>query len=300
MKNFSQVEDFKTDDRCSSYFAIFSGVLAVLTTGLLLDLLGMAIGLSLFSPAKKVLYSLSVGAVVWVFISTIASTYLGGWTAGYFNSLKGRGNGMLNGFVVSSLSMFIFLLLTFSAVGAVVSSSLSGLQYALAATKESASTVVSTVKNVSDFSPQLSEKAKKAMPALKPITNKIKQKAAELLPEENQPSAEKIKAELESLMTRYLNSIENTNYEKTKRELVSFLSETTGKSPEEVNQKIDEWKNDYIEAKEQAYQAIAEVSKDTAKAISQFSLLNFFILISGIVAGMMGGSHGMRSRYNNG
>ncbi|HEV2523762.1 MAG TPA: hypothetical protein VGU44_01350 [Gammaproteobacteria bacterium] len=298
MKNFSQVEEIKVGEGYSAWFTVFSGVLVVLTLGVLLDFLGMGIGLSLFSPTKKALYSLSIGAVIWMFVSTTASTYVGGWTAGYFSSLKARRNGMLNGFVVSALSMFVFLFLTFSTIGTVVSSSLSGLQKALAATKESASVVASTVKGVSDFSPELGEKAKKAIPSLEPIMNKIKQKAADLLPEDNQPTAEKVKGKLEELMTSYLNSMESSNYEKTKRELVSFLSETTGKSSEEVTQTIDGWKNDYVEAKEQASQALAKVSKETAKGIAQFSLLNFFLIIIGIAAGMMGGVHGMRNRYN--
>jgi hypothetical protein len=295
MKNFSEAEQTKVEGGYSSCFGIFAGVVAVLTVGLLLDLLGMAIGLSLFSPAKKILYSLSVGAIIWVFVSTVASTYIGGWTAGYFSLPKAKGQGMLNGFMVSALSIFVFLLLTFSTLGIIVSGSLSGLQYALTATKESTKAMVTTLKDVSDLSPKLSEKAKKAIPTLKPVIDQIKQKAAELLPAD-QALAEKIKAELETLMTRYLNAIESARYEDAKKALVDFLSERTGKSSEEINQQIDEWQEAYTEAKAEAYQRVAEVSQNTAKAVSQFSLLNFFILISGIVAGMMGGVHGMRNR----
>ncbi|HXH54578.1 MAG TPA: hypothetical protein VNK03_02405 [Gammaproteobacteria bacterium] len=297
MKSFSAVEEIDYGKGYSTHFALFSGVLAVLVVGLLLDLLGMAIGLSLFSPAKKVMYSLSIGAVIWVVCSTIASTYLGGWTASYFSSPKVRRNGLLNGFIVSSLSIFIFMLLTYSTVGMIVSSSLSGLKYALSATKENTEAMVTTVKDVSDFSPKLGEKAKKAIPTLTPITNKIQQKAAELF-STDELLTEKIKSELETLIASYLNSIENSHYEKTKRELVSFLSEKTGKSSVEINQNLEEWKNDYIGAKEQAKHALEEASKEATTAVSQFALLNFFILMSGIISGMMGGTHGIRSKEN--
>lgn len=297
MKNFSQIEEVNVEGNYSSCLAIFSGVMVAFTLGLLLDLLGMTMGFSLFSPAKKVLYSLSIGAVIWVLLSNVVSTYIGGWVAGYFGSLRIKGGGTLNGFIVSALSIFIFLLLTFSSLGIIVSGSLNGLQYALSATKESAQAMATTLKDVSNLAPQLGEKAKQAIPTLKPVIDKIKEKAAELLPEDQQ-SAEKIKSELETLMVQYFKSMESSNYEDSKKKLVSFLSERTGKSSEEINQQIDEWKQAYTEAKEQAKHQVADASKDAAKALSQFSLLNFFILISGIVAGMMGGAHGVRNRYN--
>lgn len=298
MKSFSHGENVAVVNECSKGVAIFAGVLAVLTVGLLLSLLGMSIGLSLFSPTKGVLYSLSIGGVLWLFFSTIFSLYIGGWVAGFFNPEKSGKNGMLNGFMVSAVSLFILFGLAFSGVGTIINGAFSGLQYALSATKESAGVVATSVKDVSKLSPKLSEKAKKVMPSLKPITDKINQKAFELLPEIDRASTQKIKADLEKAMARYLSSIDNSNDEEAREQLVSALVEATGKSQEEIEQKIAEWKNDYLEAKEKVYQKVVEVSKDTAKAVSQFALLNFFILMSGIIAGMMGGCHGMRRSYN--
>ncbi|HXH55563.1 MAG TPA: hypothetical protein VNK03_07480 [Gammaproteobacteria bacterium] len=298
MKNFSKHDEVVMVNEFSSTTAIFSGVLAAFAVELLLGLLGMSIGLSLFSPTKGALYSLSISAVVWLFISTIVSMYIGGWVAGYFNPFKLGKNGVLNGFIVSSLSLFIFLALTFTGIGTLISSSFSGLQHALSATKESANLIASAADGVSKLSPQLSEKAKKAIPSLKPIIDKINEKAAELLPEGDEASAKKIKANLEKVMTSYLTSMESPNDERAKEKLVSALTEATGKSSEEINQKIAEWKDDYNEAKEKTYQKVVEVSKDTAKAISEFALLNFFILICGILAGILGGYHGIRKDYN--
>jgi F0F1-type ATP synthase membrane subunit b/b' len=295
MSNFSQkgaVNGF------SSRKAIFVGVLAALTIVLLLGLVGTSAGLSLFSPTKSTLYSLSIGAILWLFFSTIASAYVGGWVASYFNPATACKNGILNGFIVSSVSLFIVLGLAFSGIGMLISSSFRGLQYALSATQESADSIITVAKSVSKLSPQLNETAKKAMPSLKPITDKINQEVVELLPEADESLVKKIKANLEEAMASYLNSIESSNNEATKEKLVSALREATGKSSEEINQKIEEWKNDYSEAKEKVYQKVVEVSKDTAKVLSQFALLNFFILISGLVAGIIGGCHGIRKEYH--
>ena len=298
MNNFPRNEAVIMANECSSRQAIFAGVLATLTVALLLALVGTSAGLSLFSPTKAALYSLSIGAILWLFFSTTASAYVGGWVAGYFNPAKACKNGVLNGFMVSSVSLFIIWGLTFSGIGMLISSSFSGLQYALSATKESANSIVSVAKGISKLPPQLNETAKKAIPSLKPITEQINQKVAELLPEVDAASGKQIKANLEEVMTRYLNSLESPSNVETKERLVSALTEVTGKSRDEINQKIDEWKNDYLEAKEKAYQKVAEVSKATAKAVSQFALLNFFILISGIISGIMGGCHGIKKVYH--
>lgn len=100
MKTFSELENSVAASECSYRAEIFGGVLATLTGGLLLGLLGMNIGLSLFSPTKGALYSLSIGAVVWLFFSTIASMYVGGWISGYCSPLKTGKNGVLSGFMV--------------------------------------------------------------------------------------------------------------------------------------------------------------------------------------------------------
>lgn len=300
MNDVARNEEVMVVNGCSSRKAIFAGVLAALALVLLLGLAGMSAGLSLFSPTKAVLYTLSIGAVLWLVFSTIASMYTGGWVASYFAPGKTCKNGVLNGFVVSAVSLFIVLGLTFSGIGSLISGSFSGLQYALSATKEGADSIVTVAKGVSKLSPALSEKAKKAIPSLKPITDKINQKIAEILPEEAEgtDSVKKIKADLEKLMLNYLNSIENPDNEEIKEKLVSSLTKATGKSSEEINQKLDEWKNDYLEAKEKVYQKVAEVSKDAAKAVAKFALLNFFILILGIVAGIMGGVQGIRRNDN--
>ncbi len=48
----ADIENLMNVRDCSYRMAIFPGVLAALTVGLLLSLLGMSIGLSLFSPTK--------------------------------------------------------------------------------------------------------------------------------------------------------------------------------------------------------------------------------------------------------
>jgi uncharacterized protein YoxC len=299
MKNFSQNENVRVVNACSYSTSIFAGILAALTVELLLGLLGMSIGLSLFSPTKGTLYTLSIGTVLWLFFSTLASMYVGGWAGGYFSPARTERNGILNGFMVSAVSAFILLALTLSGIGTLVGSTFSGLQYALSATKESTSTIATAVKGVSKLSPELGEKAKKAIPSLKPITDKINEKVAELLPEGDEASLPKVKADLEKIMASYLNSIDGSNSEAAKEKLVSALAKATGKTSVEINEKIEEWKKDYSEAKEKAYQQMVEVSEDAAKAVSKFALLNFFILISGIIAGMMGGLNGVRRDYNS-
>lgn len=296
------------EERTGWYKPLTAGVLATLIIGLLLDLLGIGIGFSLFSPSKGVLYSLSIGAIVWLFVVSITSMYSGGWIASYFTRDVLVKTGVFNGIMVSSISIIILLVLTMSALGSLVSGTLTGLQYTISSlhstVEKGASTVNKISKGLAKVSPELSDKVKKAVLDLKPIIEEINQKAAELLSSQtNEPdeqrddtnkSSAKTKTQIEKFIANYLNSLDQPGNDAARQNLINSLSKATGKSETEINQKIDEWQKVYLEAKEKTRQATKEISKDIAKKLSQLSLLNFFLLASGIISAILGGMQGIK------
>lgn len=284
------------------------GILTVFIVGLLLNILGTGIGCALFSPTQGGLYPLSTKLVSWLLLVSVASMYAGGWMAGYFSKGTSSRTGIFYGSMISFTSIIILLVLTLSTLGTILSSSLTGLQTAFSllgsTVTEGASAAGKLSKEIAKISPPLSEKVKDAVPNLGPIIEEINQKASELLPSQDQTNQDSDKntnssssnntKKLKKLMTSYFKSAEGS--ENKKEEMIQSFAEMSGKSQTEISQKMEEWQKLYTEAKEKARQAAIELSNNIAKMISELAFLNFFLLLSGIIAAIIGSVYGIKCR----
>ena len=277
--------------------AISAGVLAALLLGLLFELLGMAIGFSLFSPSNQVLYPLSIGTALWMILSGIIALYFGGWVAGRFSPSVTTESGALYGLMVSGISILISITIMASAVGTVLSGSFSALSKVVSASSSASGSIAEKViKGASKISPELTDKVRNAIPDLKPITDKIYSKASSLVKENADVSPEKVKSQLKKLVLNYLDSIGEMNYEDARKDLVNMLVETTGKTPDEINQMVDDWKDSFESTKEKMVETTVHTTKKVARWISQLALINFLVLSSSVIAAAFGGINGVRNR----
>lgn len=280
--------------------SIWAGVLAALVVGILFNLLGAAIGFSVFSPRKETLWPLGIGTLIWLIAVGIITMYIGGWVAGRFCTAQRRPMGVIYGVMVSGISTILSLILMAMTVGTLLSGSFSVLGSIISASTatvtQSASMIDKGIQGVMSLSPQLGDKVKEVMPDLQPIKDKINQKASELL-SKNGLSEEKIKSSLDKMIQAYLEPDANMDLDEVKNKLVDTLVQETGKSPEEIKKAVEDWQTMYAEAKDKAAQVALETSKKITNTISQVSLVNFFILLSGIVAAVAGASCGIRDKY---
>lgn len=288
--------------------SIIVGIIVTLFVGLLFNLLGLAIGFSLFSPTVSGLQTLTAGTIAWLIMSGLISMYSGGWVASRFGNGKTFQRGALYGGIVGAISTFILLTIAATTIGALVTNSFAALQHSISiassAVNEAPSIVDKAVKGVARMAPQLNDKVKKVIPDLQPVINKINEKALQLLPEVgekdqsgNMPSPEKIKAQLEKEVSSYIDSLDEVNSsEEAKEKLIQALIKVTGKTPEEVNQAIEEWNKLYSEAKDKLYKSTVSTSREVARTMSYFALINFLIITSSIVAALFGGIHGVNNK----
>jgi hypothetical protein len=103
--------------------AIWAGLLGAFTAFVLFSLLGLAVGVSVFSTGgTNVLPSEGTGAVIWETVAGIAAYFVGGYVAGRAAPVFKRSWAALNGLSVFFLSMpfllFGLLVLGGSAAGA--------------------------------------------------------------------------------------------------------------------------------------------------------------------------------------
>ncbi len=104
-----------------------AGLVTALTTMLLLNLLGIALGLSTIDAAGAAQRGAppeGAGAMagIWAGVSAIIGFFLGGWVAGKTSAVFSRGSGAFNGAMVFLLAVPVTLWLASAGVGALLGS----------------------------------------------------------------------------------------------------------------------------------------------------------------------------------
>ena len=104
-----------------SWGAIFAGAVVAVVVGLLLNLLGLGIGLSTFEVGPDdTAKGFSIVQAIWFVISSLASLFAGGWVAGHLAGLPRRVDGALHGLVAWGLTTLLTVYLVSSGVGAIL------------------------------------------------------------------------------------------------------------------------------------------------------------------------------------
>lgn len=122
--------------------AIFGGLFAALTTLILLNILGIAIGLAIYDPQDS-LSNFGIGAGVWGALATLVAFIVGGWLAARTAAVVGQANGILNGAMVWVVSIPLLLFFASSGVGSVIGSTVGAVSSVTGTTLETVAPAVS-------------------------------------------------------------------------------------------------------------------------------------------------------------
>jgi hypothetical protein len=146
--------------------AIVAGLLTALTTMLVLNLLGLAIGLTTVNAAQTTAQGsapadLGRNAGIWAAISGILAFLLGGYVAGRTAAVFDRGWGALNGVLVFMLGVPITLWLASQGIGAILGS-VGGLANSLAANPQIAQQAQQGAAQAAGTAQQAAQQAQQA------------------------------------------------------------------------------------------------------------------------------------------
>jgi hypothetical protein len=95
---------------------IFAGLVAAMSTLILLSLLGLAIGLTAWDGTGA-LANFGLAAGIWGAVSALLAFMLGGWVAARSSAVGGQGTGAFNGAMVWALTLTFMLFLIGGGVG---------------------------------------------------------------------------------------------------------------------------------------------------------------------------------------
>lgn len=129
--------------------AIIGGGVAGMGTYLLLELLGIATGLSAINPqSAEPVGGVPLGMGIWTGFITLISAFIGGYVAARMSGLARRSDGLLHGFVTWGATMILFAYIATTAVSAVLGGTFSLLGHGIQAAA-TASTAASGQTDVS-------------------------------------------------------------------------------------------------------------------------------------------------------
>jgi uncharacterized membrane protein YhaH (DUF805 family) len=126
-----------------SWSAVFAGVAVALIAQLLLNMLGLGLGMATLDPGtadNPNASTFSIGAAVWWTLSGIIAAFLGGWIAGRTAGKPKESTGGWHGLVTWAVTSLIVIYLVSSAVSSVVGGAMSALSGAARTAGNAAST----------------------------------------------------------------------------------------------------------------------------------------------------------------
>jgi hypothetical protein len=280
-----------------SWGAVFAGLIVTIMIGLVLALLGMAIGLGTIKPQEESnpFTGLGLGAVIWWVASSLISLFCGGWVAGRMAGIPRGFDGALHGVLTWGLAT----LLTFYLLGTAIGKLIGGVGSLVG------QGVSMLGQGAAGAAPQMSDAVKQKMEEQGITTEMLKQEGSALLSQAmpgkkasgagNQPASQ----EMGQIMNRMMDQkgeLSSADREKA----INIITTKTGKSRAEAEQIVGRWQATAKEssqkidqAKQQGEEKARSVGQSAASGMSKASLFSFIGLMLGGIAAAFGGRFGI-------
>ena len=262
--------------------AIFAGAVIALVAQVILNMVGLGIGLSTVDPAGNgtpTAGSLSSGAGIWFVVSGILASAAGGWLAGRLAGKPVLLTGGLHGLVSWAVSTLVVVYLLSSAVGGVAS----GAFNAVTSTLGSAGNLVGgSVKTA----------AQAAAPSLPGMDNPFSNIEGQVRANTgNDPQALKDAAVTAVRAAVTGDAAQQADaQEKAAQALAKAQNVPVEQARTQVQQYTQQYKDTVAKAKEQAKQA----ADTTARVASQGALYGALALVLGAIAAFLAGRGGAK------
>ena len=297
-----------------SWGAIFAGAVVAVVVGLLLNLLGLGIGLSTFDMGPDdTAKGLGITQGVWFVISSLLSLFAGGWVAGHLAGMPRRVDGLLHGIVAWGLTTLLTVYLVSSGIGSLIggvtsvvggvaSAAGSGIAAAAPGALDAAQgeldqrgITLGTIRSEAEAllrdtgDPQLSPEA-------------LEGQADAAVDDAQAGAAQAAQApattDFRSAFDRVFDRAEGVASEADRQDLVNVLTARTDMTDAEARQTIAQYEQTLSAARAQAdtlgAQA-ADAAEGATNAVGKGAIAAFFALLLGGLAAAFGG--GMGARY---
>jgi hypothetical protein len=260
-----------------SWGAVFAGAAVALVTQLLLNLLGMGIGMATLDPGaadNPSATSFSIGAGIWWVLSGIVASGVGGYMAGRLSGKPVETTAAFHGLTAWAVTTLIITYLLTTAIGGVAGGALNAVSSVAGGLGRTAATAAQT-----------------AAPALANATDPFAgiERQVRDASGGNDPAA--LRDAAVSAMRAAMTG-DAAGAQEGRERAAQALSKAQGISIEEARTRVGQYEAQYKQAAEQAKQKATEAAQTATKVASRGALFAFFALALGAVAGWFGGRAG--------
>ena len=260
-----------------SWGAVLAGVALTLVIQLLLNLLGIGIGVATLDPGtadNPAARTLSIAAGIWYVVAGIIAAFGGGFFAGRLSGSPLKPVAALHGITTWAVTTLVVLYLLTTAVGSLVGGVFSMVSGAIGGLGRTAATVVETA------APALSN----AADPFSAIEQEIRRASGGTDPQALRDAAV---AAVRAAFTG-----DETQGEQARERAAQALAQTQSIPVEEARTRLQQYEERYRAAAEQARQQATEGADAATTIVSRGALFGFFALMLGAVAGWLGGRAG--------
>jgi hypothetical protein len=276
-----------------SWGAIFAGAAIALAIGLMLNVLGTAVGAMLVDATARetpAAASFGIGAGLWVLISNLIGLGVGGYVAARLSGTADGTDGTLHGLAVWAASFLVSAVLLGNLLTGVASTVTTSASSILGGLARGAGSVASTAGE------QIANRT--STEAIQSTTQSLMDRAQNALSGGGDPAAmnsDQRKAEIANLVRR---RITDGNLSTPDRErLNSLVAAEYGISPQEAQQRTNRLEQQTKQALDQAEQRAREAADATAKGAAWTSFAVFLTMLLGMGAAILGSRRGTREAF---
>ena len=257
--------------------AVLAGVVVALVTQLLLNMLGLGIGIATLDPGtgdNPNATTLSVGAGIWWTLSGILASLAGGYAAGRLSGRPKEATAAWHGLTAWALTTLVIFYLLSSTVGGVLGGVYNTVSGAVGGLGHTAATTASAA------APALSQMAD----PMSAIETSLRDASGG-----NDPAA--LRDAAVTAMRAALTG-DQAQAQEARERAAAAIAKAQNISIEEARNRVAGYEQQYRQTVEQAQRQATEAADIAAKVVSRGALFGFVALALGAVAAWFGGRSG--------
>ena len=297
-----------------SWGAIFAGTLVSIVVMLLLNLLGIGIGLGSINPVEEAspFSGLGTGALIWWVVSNLIAIFAGGYVAGRMAGVPLRTSSTLHGILAWSLYTIISFWLLTTAIGGIISGVGSVMSKAISAAGSGIESITDGNNNQNNNNQQASisfaevqREVRQVLsdtgdPALQPdsiqrVAENTAQEARQNLRNDSYVSDQELDNIVQDVLFRGGKLVDKVD----RQDVVNVVVQRTNLTKQEANnvadvivRKHEQAKQEWQQFKTEAKQEVEQKGQKVAESASKAAIWSFVALFLGAVVGGVGGMVG--------
>jgi hypothetical protein len=262
-----------------SWGAIVAGFVVATALQMVLSTAGAAIGLVAFDPQQGDSASgLGMGAVIWFAVTALITMFIGGMTTGRLAGILNRGDGMIHGVIMWSLSLLLALYMGSVGLGRVLGGVTSLLSSTASAAIGGAANAAGSVgSQVIKEQSNDGEKELDFDAIQREVETTLQQTGnASLSPDSLQKGAQQAEtaatqsnASNQQVAREVGDMLRSKGGQVDRQELVNVIAARTGKSPEEAGRIADRVQSSVQSARSQVSQTAKQVGQQASETAGQ-------------------------------